>query len=459
MKIEKYDVVIVGAGLAGSSTAIRLLQNGIKPLVIDKAKFPREIVGEGLSPICNVYLKELGVYDEIYNGNYFKKNSLQIVAPSGAKAYTQVDFEKAEYQGGNHTYTWGYNVKRIDFDMVFFNKAKSLGADIREEHTLRDVILNEKGELTGIIVKDNQNEVVQINTKLVIDCSGRSSVFASKLELRDKLDQVFDGQWANFAVRCYFENLNMEPLIKDNRNYHKGTVNMFPSSDCWYWFIPLEDNLTSIGFVARSKVNDIFDGYDDKLQAYRDLISRHPVLKEVIKGANMLDSVVATSRLGHMNKQMSGPGYLCVGDSAFFADPAWATGMTIALKSSKLAVEVAVEACNKQDFSGEFLNRYEEVYRTFLENPVNSIRAYNYYYNDIDYVEFLVNRLSDNPSEMDLMGAILFDYASHTQFRDWTYRAYKAYVKETGKIPQMDKVSQFDFEKGINNTIESLTRV
>ncbi|MBE1555426.1 NAD(P)/FAD-dependent oxidoreductase [Sporosarcina limicola] len=456
MRMEKYDVVIIGAGLSGSSTAIRLLQQGIKPLVIEKAKFPRAIVGEGLSPICNIYLKELDVYDEIYNGNFFKKNSLQIIAPSGGKAYTQVDFKKKEYQDGNHAFNWGYNVKRIDFDMVFFNKAKSMGAEIREEHTLRDIILGEKDEVTGIIVRDNQNEDILIETKLVIDCSGRSSIFASKLQLRDKLDHVFDGQWANFAVRCYFENLNLEPLIKDNPNYHKGTVNMLPFSDCWYWIIPLEDNLTSIGFVARSKMNDIFAGYDDKLLAYRDLMSKHPVLKEVIEGANMLDSVAVTSRLGHMNKQMSGPGYLCVGDSAFFADPAWATGMTIGLKSSKLAAEVAVEACKKQDFSKEFLNRYEEVYRTYLENPVNSIRAYNYYYNDVDYVEFLVDRLAKNPSEMDLMGAILFEYANHTQFRDWTFRAYKAYVKETGKIPQMDKVSQFDFEQGINKTVQSI---
>lgn len=73
MDIKQREVVIVGAGVSGSSTAIRLLKQGIRPLMIDKAIFPREVVGEGLSPVICEYLKELDVLEEINQGGFLKK--------------------------------------------------------------------------------------------------------------------------------------------------------------------------------------------------------------------------------------------------------------------------------------------------------------------------------------------------------------------------------------------------
>jgi flavin-dependent dehydrogenase len=143
---------------------------------------------------------------------------------------------------------------------------------------------------------------------------------------------------------------------------------------------------------------------------------------------------------------MSGGGYMCVGDAAFFADPAWATGVTIALRTSKMAAETAVIAIQEREFSAEFLSQYDQKYRDWVAAPFNSIRAYNYYYNDMPYVNYLVRRLAEFPDEMDTIGAVLFDYASHEEFLKWGFRVYKDYLKKTGNLPIVDKVSQFDFD-------------
>jgi flavin-dependent dehydrogenase len=448
--MESRDVVILGAGISGSSTAIRLLQAGITPLMVDQSDFPRDTTGEGISPAITKYLAELGILDEINKPPFVKKRSFQFVAPNGSKGYTAVDLDKEPYKGGIHSYPWGFNVHRLHFDMVFQNRARVLGAEIRLKTTARSLVLDSEGAVTGVLLADAQGRETAVRTRLVIDCSGRHSMVARQLDLRGPLEHVFDGQWANFAVRCHFRNVNLKPLERDNPRYDPATVNIFPGNDCWYWFIPinLDQGLISIGFVARAKMHRIFDGSENKKEAYRELMGRHPVLRQVIAGADLDDNIAATGRLGHMNTRMSGAGFMCVGDAAFFADPAWGTGVTIALGSSKEAANTAVAAIREEDFSAEFLAQYERNYRGFIRNPFNSIRAYNYYYNDSDYINFLVGRLEKNQRDMDMLGAVLFDYISHDAFHDWTFREFKAYVRETGRMPVMEKVSQLDFDTG-----------
>lgn len=450
-KEETHEMVIIGAGVSGCSTAIRLIQKGISPLIIDKDSFPRDTVGEGLSAAIGPYLKELGILDEVLAcPHVVQKRSLQLVSPGGYKAYTEIDFNKPFYNERLHDFPFGFNVRRKYFDMIFFDKAIELGADIRTKMEVVKVLTNLKGDVTGLIVKNAEGERIQLNTSLVIDCSGRSSVLAKQLDIRGVLEDVFDGQWANFAIRLHFTNVNMEYLTKDIPNYDPATVNILPDKDCWYWFIPLdiEKGLISIGFVARYKLKQYIDDSSDKKQAYINLIAKHPVLKKVIEGAQVSDDIVATSRLGHMNSKMCGAGYICIGDAAFFADPAWGTGVTIALRSSKIAADCIEKAYQKSDYSETMTNAYESDFRKFIQSPFNSIRAYNYYYNDSEYVDFIVNRLNQHPTDMDMIGAVLFDYASHDEFQKWTFKEFKAFVKATGRLPVLTKVSQFNFDNG-----------
>jgi hypothetical protein len=77
---------------------------------------------------------------------------------------------------------------------------------------------------------------------------------------------------------------------------------------------------------------------------------------------------------------------------------------------------------------------------------VSSIRAYNYYYNDTSFVDFLVGEMKRTPLEMDILGAVLFDYQSHKEFDKWTFRMLKRYVAQSGEMPRIDRMSQLNFE-------------
>lgn len=448
LKSEQAPVIIIGAGISGCSTATRLISSGLKPLVLDEAEFPRDTVGEGLSPAIGPLLEELGIREAIDGGPFTKKSSIQIVSPGGAKAYSAIDMTREPFARGRHSFPWGYNVHRLKFDMVFLQRARSLGADVRLSTRVERVVFDDDGVATGVIAKTAEGEQRLIEAPLILDCSGRASVLARQLDLRGPLEHVFEGQWANFAIRCHFTDINWEPLEAGVEHYDRATVNILPYDDSWYWFIPLdlEDELISVGFVARSKLRRRFVG-PDRLARYRNLIESHPVLRKVLHGAKMHPGVVATARLGHMNTRMSGAGFLCVGDAAFFADPAWGTGVTISLLTSKLASHVAVEALATGDVSAEALSRYDAAYRNLIERPFNSIRAYNYYYNDSEYVDFVVERLAARPAEMDMIAAVLFDYASHDEFKKWTFSVFKEFTAAHGRIPTLDRVSQVDFDR------------
>jgi flavin-dependent dehydrogenase len=441
-------IVIVGAGVSGSSTAIHLLKQGIKPVIIDKASFPRDTVGEGLSPAIGPYLRDLGIEDDILSGPFTRKRSLQLVAPNGAKAYTSIDFDNPVYQNRIHNYPFGFNVRRRNFDMAFLNKAKELGAEVRLQTTANYFSIDPHGRIDAVRIELPNGGQETIETDLVVDCSGRSSALATQFDIRGKLESIYEGQWANFAVRCHFTNVDMTPFNHGNPDYEMATVNVLPYHNCWYWFIPLEldKGLISVGFVARSKVKSIFDGFEDKLSAYRALFDEHPVLKRALVQAEMLPDVATTARLGHMNKQMKGDGYLCVGDAGFFADPAWGTGVTISLATAKMAAEAIAANYESGNFSSKAFDGYEESFRKLINDPFNSIRAYNYYYNDNSYINWLVERLARKQHEMDVVGAVAFDYVSHNEFTKWTYRMAKDYMADTGSFPVLNAASAYRFE-------------
>ncbi|MGR5985550.1 NAD(P)/FAD-dependent oxidoreductase [Bacillus cytotoxicus] len=125
-----------------------------------------------------------------------------------------VDFNKDIYNDRVHSSPWGFNVRRKDFDMVLFNKAKELGAEILEGTSLKKILTDENGNINGVVITNIDGNDVEIKTNLVIDCSGRTSQLAKQFKLRAPLENIFDGQWANYAIRCYFKNVNLEPLKK-----------------------------------------------------------------------------------------------------------------------------------------------------------------------------------------------------------------------------------------------------
>ena len=124
MPQPEYDVIVIGAGPAGSAVATLLAREGQRVLIVERDEFPRFKVGESLIPATFGTLERLGVLDELKTSPFPKKYSVQFYSPSG-KASAPFYFSETEPE--EQAQTW--QVLRSEFDLMLLENAKKSGVD------------------------------------------------------------------------------------------------------------------------------------------------------------------------------------------------------------------------------------------------------------------------------------------------------------------------------------------
>src|SRR6476646_6703691 len=134
---NQYEVIIIGAGPAGSTAAALLAEKGRRVLVLEKEKFPRYHIGESLMPFCWVTLKRLGLVDQMNKRAFVKKHSVQFVTQDGRQSQPFYFFQHYD-----HPSAVSWQIERSEFDLMMMENARSKGADVLEltpvQRVLRD---------------------------------------------------------------------------------------------------------------------------------------------------------------------------------------------------------------------------------------------------------------------------------------------------------------------------------
>src|SRR5438034_8902451 len=131
MKIDIYDVAIIGGGPAGSTAATLLAQAGRRVIVFEREKFPRFHIGESLLPFSTQTFDRLGVREKL-DRTFLPKYGGQIVAACGtrdAKFYFKDGFRSRRDRA--------YQVTRSEFDNLLLDPARQLGAQVRDQTEVR----------------------------------------------------------------------------------------------------------------------------------------------------------------------------------------------------------------------------------------------------------------------------------------------------------------------------------
>src|SRR6185436_10244489 len=132
---NEYDVVIIGAGPAGCSSAALLAEKGHRVVVLEREKFPRYHIGESLLPFTHYPLQRLGLVERMRQSAFVKKYSVQFVSPSGRASQPFYFFNRYEQDVAQ---TW--QVRRSEFDLMLMENARDKGATIKEEVTVQELI-------------------------------------------------------------------------------------------------------------------------------------------------------------------------------------------------------------------------------------------------------------------------------------------------------------------------------
>ncbi|WP_417445600.1 NAD(P)/FAD-dependent oxidoreductase [Kangiella sp.] len=358
---SQYDVIIIGAGPAGSLAASLLTQNNVSVLVVEKQHFPRFSIGESLLPQSMVYLQEANMMDAIEAaapelGFQYKDGA----AFFANKHPCHFDFGDKFTSGPGST----FQVKRAPFDQLLAQIAEQQGATFCFGQQVTQVQLNDPCTVT---LQDEDGTSRDIKTRFILDASGFAKVLPRLLDLT--LPSTFP---VRSSVFCHVED-HIDSATYDR---NKILIETHPQcKDVWYWLIPFADGTASIGCVAKP---DFFEELEfDQLETEQDA-SRHEQwldeavnqsvrLKQLLGAAKKVNTVQYITAYSSNVKQLFGERYALLGNAGEFLDPIFSSGVTIAFKSAKLATDVLLKQLNDEDvcWQTEFADPLQQGVQTF----------------------------------------------------------------------------------------------
>src|SRR5437667_7509911 len=233
----QYDVIVIGAGPAGSAAAAILAEKGRRVLVLEREKFPRYYIRESLLPFTFYPLQRLGLVERMRQSAFTKKYSVQFVSPNGKASHPFYFFTR--YDRGTVAQTW--QVLRSEFDLMLMENAREKGATVLEQITVTD-LLQEDGRVVGVAAVDAGGRRIEYHAPLTLDCSGRESFAAVRKNWRLK-----DPGLNKVAVWTYYRSAQRDPGLDEGAT----TVAYVPEKG-WFWYIPQHNNMFSVGVVAES---------------------------------------------------------------------------------------------------------------------------------------------------------------------------------------------------------------
>lgn len=360
--MQHTDVLIIGAGPSGSSAAALLRQKGYQVTIIEKQYFPRFSIGESLLPQSMVFLEEAGLLDTVreHVGEFaFQfKNGAAFLRGKQRSFY---DFTQ-KFTDGPGT-TW--QVRRANFDHLLAQQAEKQGAKIRFGHEVIDVDVTPEQPI--LTVKDEQQNVYQIQAKFLLDASGFGRILPKFLDLESP---------SNFPVRrAVFTHI--EDGILDNPDFDREKILITVHAKdhrAWYWLIPFADGRSSFGVVAEQ---DFFEQYgfdgsaDYDVEALlKRILADDESLSQVLRNAKFDTPVRTLVGYSANVKHLADHNYALLGNAGEFLDPVFSSGVTIALKSSSLAIPLV-----DQVLQGQTVNWMEQ-YEKPLREGIQVFRAY-----------------------------------------------------------------------------------
>lgn len=345
------DVAIIGGGPGGAALAAFLARLGHHCVIVEQARFPRYHIGESLVPHTHGIFDRLGFLPKLKAAPFPEKHSVRFVPPDGREA---TPFYFSETIAGDGARTW--QVERSLFDRMMLDHARECRVEVREGVTVERVLFA-GDRATGVAITHGA-ELENVPAKVVVDASGRATVIGRQLRLKGDVPGL-----KKASLWGYYRGGRRLPGLDAGET----TMFLIPGGG-WFWYIPLPEDVVSVGIVADPDY--LFDAGGTPEAVFEREVSRCAPLGERLAVARRVGPVRGLRRLAYLNRQTCGHGWVMIGDARAFLDPIYSSGLFLALGSAELAAGCIHEALTTGDVSAARLGAFESA----LWDGVDSVR-------------------------------------------------------------------------------------
>ena len=308
--MEKRDVIVVGAGPAGSSAAFYLSRLGLDVLLLERKKLPRvKPCGDGIGPRTVLILKEMGLYEWLTESNFFRIEQMRLISQSGESIVSDTS-------GYDFPTPYGYVIKREIFDKRLVDRAVETGATFKDGYKVNSFLFD-RGRCFGI-VGEVDGEETEVSANLIVLADGSTGSLSRKLvDIKKETQAIAYRGYADFD-----EKLDNSVNIYFSDALPKG----------YGWIFPLSHNSANVGIgslgIKKDKV--------DLLGAFKDFVDTTKVPISLKSGRFSDERQGSVMRMSFGRIPLQLPGIAIVGDAAGLVSPINGEGISHAIESSAL---------------------------------------------------------------------------------------------------------------------------
>ena len=331
-----FDVCIIGAGIAGSTCAFYLARKGIKVLLLEKSKFPRDkICGDAITPRAQIHLKRMGVLDSVLQekkGHWAKIGG--IVSPAGIR-----------YSGNSAVQDESplvIAIKRMILDEKMANAAVEAGAALIENYSVKGARLSQAEGVWRVIPTDKTQPLFQ--SRVLVAADGAHSHLARSLGIVTTRPKAI---CSRAYVKAGTFRFNEDGVCFYRPEIVPGYLSIFRQADgglglCCY-IMP----------GGKSTITDL-------KRMHHTLIDEDPYISAELGPHAQIEKMRAGFLRTELVKESVSDHLLIAGDAAGHIDPLTGEGIQYAMDAGEIAADVLEEAFIKNNFSRNFLKRYQK---------------------------------------------------------------------------------------------------
>jgi flavin-dependent dehydrogenase len=349
MSAEKVDVLVIGAGPAGTVAASIINKAGYKVKIVEKQKFPRFVIGESLLPRCMEALTEAGFLDAVKERCFQEKFGAKFVKNGKICNY----FFSDQFTDG---WNWTWQVPRAEFDKILADTVEKMGVPVCYETTVTGITFNGQDSITEVEDWDGNKSFIE--ARFIVDGSGYGRVIPRLFGL-DKP--------SNMTPRkaLFTHTVDLKRSMDDEPDRITIIVHQY---GIWVWVIPFSNGVTSIGFVGDERFFNTYEG--TKEEALRAMIASEPYLAERLKDVEFVFEPMTLQSWSTTTQKFYGDGFVLTGNVTEFLDPVFSSGVTLATVSSQLAANLVI-----RKLRGEQVD-WDKEYSDQLTQGVETFRSY-----------------------------------------------------------------------------------